>query len=133
MNPKSLDNLKTISDENRCKHPPGRPKLGKNILKDMPKDAYEQVCRVLWTAISASNVAEAEQYIKDKAQELPELGFALQTIVRELHGKNGFAAFMAILDRLFGKPRQTAEINGSATPLVLVTREDTDAIDKLKK
>lgn len=94
---------------------PGRPPGVSYAIKSLPKDAREKVCDVLWTAISLSNVKEAQTYIEDQAKELPECGFVLQVCLRALLGKNGFLALMDICDRLFGKPHMAHKVDMDAT------------------
>ena len=131
MHPNSLANLKKgrpIQEQENANH--GRTPLAKNIIKTMPKDAQEKVYAVLWTALTMSNVKEAQQYVEEQAKELPECGMVLQVCIRSLLGKQGFGTLMDICDRLFGRPRQTTEIDGTFNvippPIIIEGGEDDD-------
>lgn len=119
MHPNSLANLKNIKDQPNAHH--GRYPTIANSIKAIPEDAQKKVYAVLWTAISMPNVKEASKYISKEADNLPECGFVLQIALRELQGKNGFKALMDILDRLFGKPKSSADVslNGSVQGIIV--------------
>lgn len=130
MHPNSLANLKKgkpIQEQPNSKQ--GRTPRPSSIIKAMPKDAQEKVYSVLWTALTMSNVKEAQQYVEEQAKELPECGMVLQVCIRSLLGKQGFVTLMDICDRLFGKPRQTVEMDGSmhiTPPAVIIEGGDDD-------
>ena len=108
-------------------NPKGRPKSVKGMLKDLPPDALEKVCQVLWTAIAMPNQKEAKKYLEDEAKGMPkELGFALQICIKELNGRNGFNALMAIINRIFGAPRQVAEVEHKGEGWNIIVRSDED-------
>ena len=105
----------------------GRPPLLCNALKNIPADAREKVHDALWTAISQPDIKAASTYLQKTAEELPECGFVLQLAVKTLAGNKGWFALMDICDRLFGKPRQIAEIEGNfniAPPPIIIEGED---------
>ena len=85
----------------------------------------------LWTAISQKDVRSAKEYLEKCADELPECGFALQIAVKALMGNKGWDALMDIYDRLFGKPRQTTEIDGTfnLTPPPIIIEKGGDDDD----
>lgn len=107
-------------------NPAGRPPLLRNALKNIPADAREKVHDALWTAISQPDVKSASAYLQKTAEELPECGFILQLAVKTLAGSKGWFALMDICDRLFGKPRQIAEIEGNfnLTPPPIIIEGD---------
>ena len=105
----------------------GRPPYICNALKSIPADAREKVHDALWTAISQPDIKAASEYLQKTAEELPECGFVLQLAVKTLAGKQGWFALMDICDRLFGKPRQIAEIEGNfnlTPPPIIIEGED---------
>ena len=110
-------------------NPAGRTPLFCNVLKNMPAEAQEMAMSALWTAISQKDVRSAKEYLEKTAEELPECGFALQIAVKALIGNKGWDALMDIYDRLFGKPRQTTEIDGTfnlTPPPIIIEKGDDD-------
>ena len=108
-------------------NPTGRPPLMCNALKNLPQDARDKVHDALWTAISQPDVKSAQAYLQKAAEELPECGFVLQLAVKTLMGNKGWFALMDICDRLFGKPRQIAEIEGNfnlTPPPIIIEGEE---------
>ena len=76
---------------------------------------------------------EAAEYLKKEADELGEYGFILQLAVKSLMGKNGWFVLMDICDRLFGKPRMTAEIHSAEGFSVNIQVPDSETADALNK
>lgn len=110
-------------------NPAGRTPLFCNVLKNMPTEAQEMAMSALWTAISQKDVRSAKEYLEKTAEELPECGFALQIAVKALMGNKGWDAMMDIYDRLFGRPRQTTEIDGTfnlTPPPIIIEKGDDD-------
>jgi hypothetical protein len=110
-------------------NPNGRPPLLCNVLKNLPADAQEKAYSALWTAMSQPDVKSAKEFLEKSAAELPECGFALQVAVKALMGNRGWFALMDIYDRLFGKPRQTTEIDGTfniTPPPIIIEGEDDE-------
>ena len=110
-------------------NPAGRTPLFCNVLKNMPAEAQEMAMSALWTAISQKDVRSAKEYLEKTAEELPECGFALQIAVKALMGNKGWDAMMDIYDRLFGRPRQTTEIDGTfnlTPPPIIIEKGDDD-------
>ena len=91
-------------------NPNGRPPRMSRVIKQMPPDAQEKIYTILFTALTFKNVQEATAYIKSQDTTDFKYGFVLQLAVKALAGKNGWSAFNDILDRLFGKPRISAEV-----------------------
>lgn len=110
-------------------NPAGRQPFLCNVLK-MPPEAQEMAMSALWTAISQKDVRSAKEYLEKTAEELPECGFALQIAVKALMGNKGWDAMMDIFDRLWGRPRQTTEIDGTFNltppPIIIEKGEDDD-------
>jgi hypothetical protein len=130
IHPNSLANLKkgkTIQEQPNANH--GRYPLMQNAIKTIPQDAQEKVYSVLWTALTMSNVKEAQKYIEEQAAELPECGMILQICLRALLSKSGFITLMDICDRLFGKPKQSMHMEGGINltpPAVIIEGGDED-------
>lgn len=114
-------------------NPKGRPRKLTTVIKDMPPDAQVKVYDRLHTAIALGSVKEAKIYLEKEAEELGEYGFVVQLAVRSLMGKEGWNVFMDICDRLFGKPRMTAEIHSPEGFAVNVQVPDTETAEALKK
>ena len=112
-------------------NPAGRQPFLCNVLKSMPAEAQEMAMSALWTAISQKDVRSAKEYLEKCADELPECGFALQIAVKALMGNKGWDALMDIYDRLFGRPRQTTEIDGTfnLTPPPIIIEKGGDDDD----
>lgn len=111
-------------------NPAGNDPRFHRLIKGMPKDAKTIIYDVLWTAMAQPDINEAKKYLDMKASELPECGFILQLTAKSLMGKNGWQAFMDICDRLFGKPKQTTEIEGGLNltpPAIIIEGEEDDA------
>lgn len=110
-------------------NPNGRPPLLCNLIKNLPAEAREQVANAFWTAISQPDVKSVQRFLLLSAEELPECGFILQLAAKQLVGNKGWFALMDICDRLFGKPRQIAEIEGNfnvAPPPIIIEGEDDE-------
>lgn len=110
-------------------NPAGRPPLLCNVLKNLPPDAQKQAMDVLWTAISQRDTETAKKFLKKSAEELPECGFALQIAIRALTSSQGWYALMDIYDRLWGKPKQTAELENHVNinpPAIIIKGEDDE-------
>ena len=77
----------------------------------------------------------AAAYLKDKQAELPECGFMFQVIIRGLMGKDGAWVLDAYLSRLFGKPRQEAEVkhtgNAGGVQVVVNSAETAAALNTI--
>lgn len=127
-NPHVIDNLIPFKP-GQSGNPKGRPPSFRTVFKKMPRAAQEKALAVLWAALSMASYAEAEAYLKDKQKELPECGFMFQVALRGLMGKDGAWVMGSILDRLFGRPRQQAEVKhtGSGGVNVVVSNPETAA------
>lgn len=108
-------------------NPAGRPPAMHNVLRKLPADAREKVYDALWTAVSLPDIKSAAAYLYKAAEDMPECGIVLQLAAKTLAGDRGWFALMDICDRLFGKPRQIAEIEGNfnlTPPPVIIEGED---------
>jgi len=94
-------------------NPKGRPPKLNNAIQSIPKDAQERIYAVLHHALSLPNVKEAQAYFE--REDLGEYGYVLQIALRSLAGKTGWLTVCDILDRLFGKPRQTTDVKVTDT------------------
>lgn len=113
-------------------NPHGRPKKLVTALKSLPKDMQEQVYGVLAFALTLPDETTAKQYLMAQKGSLGKYGFVLQTAIRQLCKDGwGFNAMMDIMDRLYGKPRISAEVahTGGIT-LNIQTDQETGEIIK---
>lgn len=126
-NPQNLKPCKPGETHN----PNGRPPRLSRVIKQMPPDAQEKIYTILFTALTFKNVQEATAYIRSQDTTDFKYGFVLQLAVKALAGKNGWSAFNDILDRLFGKPRISAEVahTGGITLNIQTDQETKDLIE----
>lgn len=114
-------------------NPNGAPRKLDRALKAIPRDDRVKVLKVLHHALSLPNVATAKRYMEEQEAELGEYGFLMQVAVRQIAGKNGWFTVSDILDRLYGKPRQQAEIKMEGPTVIMVPEKAQAALDKWKK
>ena len=93
-------------------NPNGRPPRLINKIEKLPKEAKEIVYSRLWEAIRTGNIAGLRQYMDEEGAD-GECGVILQMAARQLRSKYGWKALNDILDRLFGKAKQTTEIGNA--------------------
>ena len=108
-------------------NPNGRPRTLSKAIKAIPKDAQQKIYSILYTALTFNNVQEATEYIRQQDCTDFRYGFILQIAIRELTGKKGWQALQDILDRLFGKPKISADVSHSGGISLNIT---TDAETK---
>lgn len=107
---KQMANLKPCR-KGETHNPNGRPKKMVNAIKSLPKDMQEKVYGVLAFALTLPDETSAKAYLAQQEGELGKYGFVLQIAIKQLTKDGwGFAAMMDILDRLYGKPRVSAEV-----------------------
>ena len=113
-NKKSLENLRQFK-KGESGNKKGRPKSMANQIEAIPKDAQRKVYEVLHHALALPNKKEAQKYLVSQEVEdaLGEYGFLLQVALLSLIGKQGWITACDILDRLFGKPKQTTTLSGN--------------------
>lgn len=121
-----LENLKPCKP-GETHNPNGRPPKLKNAIKKLPRDMQEKVMGVLAFALTLPDTKTAKKYLECQSGELGEFGFVLQIAIKQLtRDIYGFYALNDILDRLYGKPRISAEVQHSGgITLNIQTDEDT--------
>lgn len=121
-----LKNLKPCKP-GETHNPNGRPKKLANAIKSIPKDMQEKVYAVLAYALTLPDESTAKAYLQMQQGELGKYGFVLQIAIRQLTKEGwGFGAMMDIMDRLYGKPRISAEVSHSGgIQLNISTDEET--------
>jgi len=125
-----LENLKPCKP-GETHNPNGRPKKLVTAIKSLPADMQEQVYGVLAFALTLPDEATAKTYLQQKSGELGKYGFVLQIAIKQLCKDGwGFNAMMDIMDRLYGKPRISAEVqhSGGITLNIQTDEETKDAI-----
>lgn len=127
-NPKSLQNLRHFKKGNSAS--PGRPPLLSTVIGDLPPDAKKRIWSALHYALKQPNHKALEKFLSEQQDELGEYGFVLERASKELLGKYGWTAMMDILDRLFGKPRQEAQVDLSIgltePPVIVFSKQGTE-------
>lgn len=109
-NPNAAKNLKPCKP-GETHNPNGRPKKLVNVIKKIPKDMQEKVYDVLAFALTLPDEASAKTYLESQQGELGQYGFVLQIAIKQLLKEGwGWNALMDILDRLYGKPRETKDL-----------------------
>ena len=115
-------------------NPAGRPPF-RSFFKKLPRDARAKAMEAIWGALMMPDAESAAAYLKDKQAELPECGFMFQVIVRGLMGKDGAWVLDAYLSRLFGKPRQEAEVkhtgNAGGVQVIVNSTETAAALNTI--
>lgn len=126
VNEISLANLKPCKP-GETHNPNGRPRKIVLAVKKLPKDIQEKVYGVLAFALTLPDETAAKQYLTRQEGELGEYGFVLQIAIKQLTRESmGFQALMDILDRLYGKPRISAEVaHSGGIALNITTDEET--------
>ena len=110
LSEKELANLRPCKP-GETHNPNGRPKKLVNAIKGVPKDMQEKIYAVLAFALTLPDEKAAKKYLESQEGELGKYGFVLQICIKQLTKEGwGFNALMDILDRLYGKPRISAEV-----------------------
>ena len=113
-------------------NPHGRPPKLKNAIKKLPRDMQEKVMGVLAFALTLPDTNSAKKYLECQSGELGEFGFVLQIAIKQLtRDIYGFYALNDILDRLYGKPRISAEVahTGGITLNIQTDQETKEMIE----
>ena len=116
-------------------NPNGRPKKLVNAIKKLPSTMMEDVYGILGYALTMNSEEEAKKYLTAKGEEQGKYGFVMQIAIRQLSNKNfGWGAVNDILDRLFGKPRQSAEVKhtGEGISIIVNSEEEKQRIEGMK-
>lgn len=128
---KELANLKPCKP-GETHNPHGRPKKLVTAIKGLPKDMQQQVYGVLALALTMPDMASAKKYLECKQGELGKYGIVLQVAIKQLNKEGwGFNAMMDIMDRLYGKPRISAEVahTGGITLNIQTDQETKEMIE----
>ena len=131
-NPKAAENLRPCKP-GETHNPNGRPKKLVNVIKKIPKDMQEQVYDVLAFALTLPDEASAKTYLESQQGELGQYGFVLQIAIKQLLKEGwGWNARMDIMDRLYGKPKMSADITATGDGLTIIVKNQEEK-DKLER
>ena len=132
-NPKAAENLRPCKP-GETHNPNGRPKKLVNVIKKIPKDMQEKVYDVLAFALTLPDETSAKKYLESQQGELGQYGFVLQIAIKQLLKDGwGWSALMDIMDRLYGKPKVSADITATGDGLTIVVKnqEEKDKLDRM--
>ena len=132
-NPRAAENLKPCKP-GETHNPNGRPKKLVNVIKKIPKDMQEKVYDVLAIALTLPDETSAKKYLESRQGELGQYGFVLQIAIKQLLKEGwGWSALMDIMDRLYGKPKMSADITatGDGLTIVVKSQEEKDKLDNM--
>ena len=132
-NPKAAENLRPCKT-GETHNPNGRPKKLVNVIKKIPKDMQEKVYGVLAFALTLPDEASAKKYLESQQGELGQYGFVLQIAIKQLLKEGwGWNALMDIMDRLYGKPKMSADITatGDGLTIVVKSQEEKDKLNNI--
>ena len=132
-NPNAAKNLKPCKP-GETHNPNGRPKKLVNVIKKIPKDMQEKVYDVLAFALTLPDETSAKKYLESRQGELGQYGFVLQIAIKQLLKEGcGWSALMDIMDRLYGKPKMSADITATGDGLTIVVKnqEEKDKLDRM--
>ena len=132
-NPRAAENLRPCKP-GETHNPNGRPKKLVNVLKKIPKDMQEKVYDVLAFALTLPDETSAKKYLESQQGELGQYGFVLQIAIKQLLKDGwGWSALMDIMDRLYGKPKMSADITatGDGLTIVVKSQEEKDKWDNM--
>ena len=131
-NPRAAENLIPCKP-GETHNPNGRPKKLVNVLKKIPKDMQEKVYDVLAFALTLPDETSAKKYLESRQGELGQYGFVLQIAIKQLLKDGwGWSALMDIMDRLYGKPKMSADITATGDGLTIVVKNQEEK-DKLER
>lgn len=120
-------NLKPVKKGEKGRNPNGRPKKLVNAIKGLPPNMMEEIYGILGFALTIQSEEEAKAYLTAKGKELGRYGFVMQIAIRQLSNKNyGWGAVNDILDRLYGKPRMSAEVKHTGDNLTIVVNNEAE-------
>lgn len=132
-NPRAAENLRPCKP-GETHNPNGRPKKLVNVIKKIPKDMQEKVYAVLAFALTLPDETSAKKYLESQQGELGQYGFVLQIAIKQLLKEGwGWSALMDIMDRLYGKPKMSADITatGDGLTIVVKSQEEKDKLDNM--
>lgn len=127
MGKPNIQNLKPCK-KGETHNPNGRPKKLVNAIKDLPPHMMEDIYGILSFALTLKSEAEAKAYLEEQTGKLGQYGFLMQIAIRQLTNKSyGWGAAMDILDRLYGKPRQSAEVKHTGEAINIIVKNEEEA------
>ena len=132
-NPRAAENLRPCKP-GETHNPNGRPKKLVNVIKKIPKDMQEKVYDVLAFALTLPDETSAKKYLESQQGELGQYGFVLQIAIKQLLKDGwGWSALMDLMDRLYGKPKMSADITATGDGLTIVVKnqEEKDKLDRM--
>ena len=132
-NPRAAENLRPCKP-GETHNPNGRPKKLVNVIKKIPKDMQEKVYDVLAFVLTLPDETSAKKYLESQQGELGQYGFVLQIALKQLLKDGwGWSALMDIMDRLYGKPKMSADITATGDGLTIVVKnqEEKDKLDRM--
>ena len=132
-NPRAAENLRPCKP-GETHNPNGRPKKLVNVIKKIPKDMQEKVYDVLAFALTLPDETSAKKYLESRQGELGQYGFVLQIAIKQLLKEGwGWSALMDIMDRLYGKPKMSADITatGEGLTIVVKSQEEKTKLDNI--
>ena len=94
----------------------------------------EKVYDVLAFALTLPDETSAKKYLESQQGELGQYGFVLQIAIKQLLKEGwGWSALMDIMDRLYGKPKMSADITatGDGLTIVVKSQEEKDKLDNM--
>lgn len=90
-------------------NPKGRPRKLETVMRDIPPEAQQRIFSVLHQALKLPDEKAAREFVEK--EDLGDYGFLLKIVLRSLAGKNGWQTACDILDRLFGRPKQSTDMD----------------------
>lgn len=107
-------------------NPKGRSKKLSTLISDIPNDARQNIYKTLHFALKMPNKAKAMEYLNDAILKDEPYGFVLQLAVKTLMSKDGWSCAMDIMDRIWGKPRQTNDVSIIEAPQAVINFVNED-------
>ena len=132
-NPRAAENLRPCKP-GETHNPNGRPKKLVNVIKKIPKDMQEKVYDVLAFALTLPDESSAKKYLESQQGELGQYGFVLQIAIKQLLKEGwGWSALMDIMDRIYGKPKMSADITatGDGLTIFVKSQEEKDKLNNI--
>ena len=104
--------------------------LVKNIIKNLPEDMQKQVYAILAASLTFSSKAEAKKYVLN---ELGKYGIVMQMVIEAYDSRFGWEALNDVLDRLFGKAKQSADVthHGDNINIIVNSTEEKEKIESM--
>ena len=96
------DGKPTRFTENNQPKKRGRPKIMKNIIKEIPENAQEEIASTMFRAIACKNTKEAITTINRVESEGTKYGLIYEEVIKAIK-KEGLHAIIAVLEWIYGK------------------------------